>query len=237
MKANPLFDKVEAPTQKATAKRGRKRKRGLHPQPEPSVKPTDQGMATSDDSEETESSSKKPFQKRKSILQPTGSKFSKKAAGRRRSLPQTGFEEAEEDIEEDAIGEGLEERDGPTPPPRDQEQMDSDDRDSPPPAETSSKNYHDYLPRKYVDVKLVEYDLPSCRPEFPGDLWSCPFERCNHEVQGASSKTGQASIKEHYEHHAQDAQKKIDLVHKESRPYLPVGCVFHPPPLFYTIAT
>jgi hypothetical protein len=237
MNANPLFVKERDPTQKATAKRGRKRKRDLQPRSKPNVKPggeSDQDMDTSD---ETESSSKKPFLKRKSILQPSGGKFSKKAAGRRRSLPPIGFGVADQDSEGDLVDDGVEEGEDSPPPPSDHEQVDPDDRDSPPAAETSPSNYHDYLPRKYVEVKLVEYDLPSSRPEIPGDLWSCPFETCNHEVQGASSETGKASIKEHYELHARDAQQKIDLVHKESRPYLPVGCVFPLPLILHTIPT
>ena len=79
-----------------------------------------------------------------------------------------------------------------------------------------------YLPRKYLELRVVEYDLPSTEPQGPGDLWTCTFESCFHRIHGASKSDGKARVIEHFETHATQAQEKIDLALNESRPYLPV---------------
>ena len=80
----------------------------------------------------------------------------------------------------------------------------------------------EYLPRKYLELKVVDYDLPSTEPQGPGDLWTCTFESCFHRVHEASKLDGKARIMEHFDTHATQAREKIDLALNESRPYLPV---------------
>lgn len=165
---------------------------------------------TEDDEYEKSHNSKVSGHKRKSILQPAGSKYSKKAAGRRVSSVQ--IDEAQD------------------------EQMDDDEawlsatatnqagaerlRSSFQPIETTP--YHEYLPRKYAEVKVVEHELPTLVPQGPGDVWTCTFEGCRKRVYEGSTMEGRSNIQEHFEAHARGAQEKIDLVLKESRPYLPV---------------
>lgn len=228
MKADPSEAK-QIPKEKTTARSGTKRKRDLELRPDHSVKPdsgSDQDTATSGETNEIVGNERGTFQKRKSILQPSGSKFSKKAAGRRRSLPPIDLQVTEQDVEEDSADSKQVERESPPLPPVDRKQMGLHRRGSHPMAETSPATYHDYLPKKYVDVKLVEHNLPSCRPDGPDDIWTCPFDTCVHKVREASSTAGNTSIKDHFQMHAREAQEKIDLVYKESRPYLPVEYVF-----------
>ena len=158
-------------------------------------------------------------------MQLAGSKFSKKAAGRRRSLPPIDIEVTEPDAEVESADSGSAEE-APALPLTTGKQISSHTRSHQPTTEASPALYHEYIPKKYADVKVVEYDLPSCQPDGPDDLWTCPFDACNHKVQEASSAAGNASIKDHFQAHAQQAQEKIDLVYKESRPYLPVEFVF-----------
>lgn len=210
-----------------------KRKRNAQLQAESSVKldsGSEQDTVTSDETNEVVDNPRAPFKKRKSILQPSGSKFSKKAAGRRRSLPPIDLEVTEQEVEVEAAESGPAEWKTPALPVTDGKQISSHTRSHQPTTEANSALYHEYLPRKYVDVKVVEYDLPSCQPEGPGDLWTCPFDKCNHKVHEASSAAGNAKIKDHFQAHAQEAQEKIDLVYKESRPYLPVEFVLAAPP-------
>lgn len=141
--------------------------------------------------------------KSKSILQPKGSKFSKKAAGRRQSLPAITSEKEEGSTESN----GDDELPEPSPlaamAPRE-------------------SHYPHYLPRKVTEVKMISYDIPSDKPQGPGDLWTCSFENCNQRVHEASKPKGKAQIREHFQLHARQAQEKIDLALAESRPYLPV---------------
>lgn len=141
--------------------------------------------------------------KSKSILQPKGSKFSKKAAGRRQSLPSITDQADEKSADSDDEAERPEL--------------------SPLAAVTQREPLHRHQPsRRTAEVKMVTYDIPSDRPQGPGDLWTCTFENCNHRVhQGLTSK-GTAQIKEHFQEHARKAQEQIDLALSESRPYLPV---------------
>ena len=93
-----------------------------------------------------------------------------------------------------------------------------------PPGEGSPVDDHrvKYLPRKYLELRVVEYDLPSTEPQGPGNLWTCTFEGCSYRVHEASKPDGKARIMEHFKTHATRAQEKIDLALNESRPYLPV---------------
>lgn len=229
MKPDPSEEK-QAIQEEAMVKGGNKRKRSVQPPAEDSVKPeseSEHDTVASDETNEVVDNPRAAFQKkRKSILQLAGSKFSKKAAGRRRSLPPIDVEVTEPDVEVESADGELVEEETPALPLTDGKQISSHTRSHQSATEASPALYHEYLPKKYSDVKVVEYDLPSCQPEGPGDVWTCPFDTCNHKVQEALSATGNASIKDHFQAHAQEAQEKIDLVYKESRPYLPVEFVF-----------
>jgi hypothetical protein len=221
----------QVPKEKAATKRGIKRKRELQMHEETAAKPereSDQDIVMSRESNDTEDHPTTTLQKRKSILQPSGSKFSKKAAGRRRSLPPIDAGVIEQDLEVECVDKEPTEKENPALPSIDHKKMSLHARGPQKPSEDKPTAYPDFLPRKYLEVKLVEYDLPSCRAQGPGDLWTCPFDTCGREVREASTAAGNSSIKEHFQVHAREAQEKIDLVLKESRPYLPVGCVNHP---------
>lgn len=157
--------------------------------------------------------------KRKSILQPSGGKFSKKAAARRRSLAAT---QDRDDSQQDE-GEGVLDvtEDSPITTIRnakDLELLTNPPSNRSPDATPSPK----FLPRKYLELKVVEYDLPSIEAQGPGDLWTCTFEGCFHRIHEASTATGKKRIKDHFKTHATQAQEKINLALDESRPYLPV---------------
>lgn len=152
--------------------------------------------------------------KQKSILQPSGGKYSKKAAARQQGLQATWDENSR-------IDEGVHLENSPittlrnaedlgiltNPPDRSSQEIDPTPR---------------FLPRKYLELKLVDYDLPSTEPQGPGDLWTCTFEGCFHRVHEASTTGGKRRMQEHFKTHASQAQEKIDLALDESRPYLPV---------------
>lgn len=150
--------------------------------------------------------------KQKSILQPSGGKYSQKAAARRKLME-----------EDDNNGdEGARSEESPITTlrtARDLEILTNPPTNRSSPEKTPSPKF---LPRKYLELKVVEYELPSTEPQGPGDLWTCTFEGCFHRVHEASTSEGKAKIKEHFETHVSQAQEKIDLVLNESRPYLPV---------------
>ncbi len=150
--------------------------------------------------------------KRKSILQPKGSKFSRKAAGRCNSLraARSQDDETMEDVSPIAIATTVAATQN-----HNKHQPRSD-------AAISEVPYHEYLPNPYIEVKLVHYDLPTNLPQGPGDLWSCEFEGCTKRVYEGSTKEGKQKIKEHFQEHEASAKEKIDLVMNERRPYLPV---------------
>ncbi|KAL6721571.1 hypothetical protein ACLMJK_000675 [Lecanora helva] len=154
--------------------------------------------------------------KQKSILQPSGGKYSKKAAARQKGLQrETGNEDddgnncsqmAESPITVLRSGRQLE---ALTNPPASHSSPES----TPPPKA---------MPRKYLELQVVEYELPSTLPQGPGELWTCTFDGCSHRVHEASSLEGKRRVQDHFKSHASQAQEKIDLVLTESRPYLPV---------------
>ena len=157
--------------------------------------------------------------KRKSILQPKGSKFSKKAAGRRNSLRAAQSQCNDGNYEDDEIMEDAS--------PLATAITSNHNRRQPPSGQnTSEAPYHEYLPDPYIEVKLVHYDLPTTLPQGPGDLWSCEFEGCFTRIYEGSTEEGKEKIKEHFLEHAESAKEKINLVMNERRPYLPVEWVF-----------
>ncbi|KAL8735964.1 MAG: hypothetical protein Q9166_000526 [cf. Caloplaca sp. 2 TL-2023] len=196
----------EYPRQQMTTGRSTRR----HPGPEvprtprqPSI-PNDETDTSGDEEYDSNGKVIEAGTKRKSrsILQPKGSKFSKKAAARRQNLPSL-----------DGPGEASTESDEEVTMP-----------ESSPLAAVSQRGtpYPYHLPRKTTEVEMVAYDIPSDQPQGPGDLWTCQFENCNKRVHEASKPKGKEQIKSHFQEHARRAQEKIDLALAESRPYLPV---------------
>ena len=152
--------------------------------------------------------------KQKSILQPSGSKYSRKAAARRRGLAQATGSQSDDDGQNNerspiTVLRNARDLENLTNPPTSH---------SSPDAIRSPK----FLPRRYLELKVVEYNLPSTKPQGPGDLWTCTFEGCFYRVHEASTAEGKTRTREHFKTHASQAQEKIDLVLNESRPYLPV---------------
>ncbi|KAL8768920.1 MAG: hypothetical protein Q9209_004975 [Squamulea sp. 1 TL-2023] len=142
--------------------------------------------------------------KSRSILQPKGSKFSKKAAGRRQVLPSVA------DEPDEAISDPDDEVAVPEA--------------SPLAAVSQRETLDAYRPlRKTIELDMVVCDIHSDQPQGPGDLWTCHFENCTQRVHEASKPKGKAQIKSHFQEHARRAQEKIDLALAESRPYLPVS--------------
>lgn len=166
--------------------------------------------------------------KRKSILQPTGSKYSRKAAGRRRSIPfidQTAAENKGDPVGVDDNSALQEVSQFPPVKHQDIVHLSSHTRANHPLSTSNPAAYHSYFPGKYHGIKVIKYDIPSNRPQGPGDLWTCTFKACGHRVHEGSTANGIERIKAHFEAHTQQAQEKVDLAYKESRPYLPVGYV------------
>ena len=154
--------------------------------------------------------------KRKSILQPKGSKFSKKAAG-----SHNGLRLAKDEDNDDGNNHDDEVMEDVSPFAT----ASTNTRPvclSPPGPKPADAPYHEYLPDDYLEVKLVHYDLPTMIPQGPGDLWSCEFEGCMKRVYEGSTDEGKKKIKQHFKDHEVSAKEKIDLVRSERRPYLPV---------------
>ena len=158
--------------------------------------------------------------KRKSILQPSGGKTARKAAGRRKSLLALDGPSGDSYKEEESDEHSRLSEESPIATLQTAEDLEFLTN----PQEGSPEDAHGekYLPRKYLELRVVEYDLPSTEPQGPGDLWRCTFEGCFHRVHQASKPDGKARIMKHFKTHAAQAQEKIDLALKESRPYLPV---------------
>lgn len=176
---------------------------------------------SSDEADSSTSSPQSTSRKRKSILQLKGSKYSKKATGRRQPSRSTNL-----DTTSDDNGDAVVDDASPlaTAAPR----ATTTTSNAAPVKKHSSvlddyASHHEYLPRAYIEKKLVTYKLPSTEPQGPGDLWTCTFEGCRQRVHFGSSVEGKEKIKEHFKEHAESAQAKIDLALTESRPYLPVG--------------
>ena len=174
--------------------------------PKPASKEVLEGETSADESYDSDGKVIQAGTKRKSksILRPKGSKVSKKVAKRRKSLSAVADRSEEDNAASDISMEQPEV--------------------SPLAAATQRElPYRHYQPpSKAPEVKMIAYDIPSDRPQGPGDLWTCTFENCNHRVYQGSKPKGKAQIKAHFHEHARSAQEKIDLALLESRPYLPV---------------
>lgn len=159
-----------------------------------------------------------------------GNKHSKKATGRRKSLPRVApaLADGENGLDAEDDGTFLLENDAMLPGKahetiilssrtRAGQHVDS----QPGPYQKKSN-----LPRRYLELTLEKHDLPSTGPQGPGDLWTCAFRGCDHREHEASTVEGLERIQSHFQFHADQAQELIDLANKESRPYLPVQYVF-----------
>ena len=159
--------------------------------------------------------------KQKSILQPSGGKYSKKAAARRRGSAFMEQENWGED-ENDEDHKRIQSEESPITTIRSARHLENLTN---PPTERASPDAPSpprFLPRKYLELKAVEYDLMSTEPQGPGELWTCTFDGCFHRVHEASTSEGKRRVQEHFKSHASQAQEKIELALHESRPYLPV---------------
>ena len=160
--------------------------------------------------------------KRKSVLRPAGSKSSKKAAGRRQSFRS----DKEEDDSKDDFSENSHSVESPTPINGIFTRTDQDEASNatalPPGAALSRNSALSGLPVRRTVVEITQHALPSYEPQGPGDTWICPFDGCNYRVYNVTKPESREIIKSHFGTHSEQAQEKLDLIYKESRPYLPV---------------
>lgn len=160
--------------------------------------------------------------RRKSILQPLGSKRSKKSAARRKTLPCVGptLDGEGNDIDADDDASSSNEYSSLILPSRTRSGPHVNSEPGPFQKVKSTR------PHRYLELKLERFELPSTEPQGPGDLWTCAFRGCGKREHEASTAEGQERINSHYQFHAEQAQELIALAKKESRPYLPVKYVF-----------
>lgn len=156
--------------------------------------------------------------KRKSVLRPAGCKSSKKAAGRRQSF--------RSDKEEDKSSENSQSGESPTPANGIFARADEDKAPnavsiSPVTALTRDSALSD-LPVHRTIVKITQHALPPYEIQGPGHTWICQFDGCDYKVYNATKLESREIIKSHFGTHSEQAQEKLDLIYKESRPYLPV---------------
>ena len=160
--------------------------------------------------------------KQKSILQPSGGKYSNKAFSRHKGLSDMEPAEGSEDDENDDDDEQANSETSPIATLHNARDL---EKSTILPMKGSSLDESPrprVLPRKYLELKMFDYNLPAIEPQGPGDLWTCTFEGCFDRVHEASTQEGKRRIDQHFKTHASKAQEKIDLALDESRPYLPV---------------
>jgi hypothetical protein len=125
--------------------------------------------------------------------------------------------------------------------PRKRAASESNNLDSPPSSPDSSidEAVRDPLPLRWKisgahSIKtspaflpsIMSTPLPSYAANGPGDSFLCSFDGCTHKVYGASTATGRALIKEHFQDHASRQQEQLELIiSEEQRSRLPVRCV------------
>ena len=221
-----------APEAKPKKRRGRPSKSQIAPPSTPLSNPFEATAMLSD--EEGDGTFVIP-RKRKSILQPSGSKYSKKArkaAGRR--LSPSGIQDPlasdnNADEEEEFVLRPVRPEESPITTIKNGQHLRSITNEAKAPRRKSeSPPPPDFLPRKFLELKVVEHNVYSMEPQGPGDLWTCPFEGCAHRVHKASSNEGKELIRAHFKTHDSLAEDKINLALNESRPYLPVKYAMTP---------
>lgn len=156
--------------------------------------------------------------KRKSVLRPAGGKSSKKAAGRRQSFRC--------DNEEDDSSQNSHSVESPSSTngicTRADEDKAPDVALSPAVPSLSGDSALSDLPLRRTTVKITQHAMPSYKSQGPCDTWVCQFDGCNYKVYDATKPESREIIKSHFGTHPEQAQEKLDLIYKESRPYLPV---------------
>ena len=209
---------VKAFRSKRRKGRSSKESNSLQPKTPPPVSPSQDPIPGEDEDE-----SVVVTRKRKSFLRPSGAKSAKKArtapSNFRGSTTLDEDDESDEDKVEDSRsvarastittirnGEHLNLITNP--------HMRSNDHES------REQSAPQFLPLKYLELNVAEYDIPSTKPQGPGGLWTCSFEDCRARVHKAGIDSGQEKVKEHLKTHI--VKEKIDLVREESKPYLPV---------------
>ena len=76
---------------------------------------------------------------------------------------------------------------------------------------------------KYEYV-LEEIDLgQSEEPNGPDGLWFCERDGCTTVIHKADEEEGRSRVREHFLWHADEIEKRYNLVKSAERPYLPVG--------------
>ena len=161
--------------------------------------------------------------KRKSFLRPSGATSAKKARTTLSSFKGSSALDEDDDSDEGVVekssrstresnvttiqnGEHLNLITNPRMQSKDQESRD--------------RSSSQYLPLKYLELSMAEYDIPSTQPQGPGGLWTCSFEDCRARVHQAGTESGQERVKEHLKTHI--VKERIGLIMDESKPYLPV---------------
>lgn len=156
--------------------------------------------------------------KRKSVLRPAGCKSSKKAVGRRQSL--------RSDRKGDDSSESSHSIESPTPANgiftrADEEKAPNAVTISSVAALTPDSAFSDQPVRRTI-VKISQHALPPYEMQGFGDTWICQFDGCDYKVYNATKPESREIINSHFATHFEQAQEKLDLIYKESRPYLPV---------------
>ena len=178
--------------------------------------------------------------KRKSILQPKSSKYSKKGTGKRNSTiddSDDGLkgEEASFEIEvasprrtsplaQAMIQPPIEKakRKNPKPIPQ--------NKGLPSPESLGSSPIEPSIPSHGIFSLAGESTNPLHprtmnaipQPQPPKERWKCSFDHCTFTIPNESSEQGKTDIQNHFETHTDQAPGMIDLVLQEARPYLPV---------------
>lgn len=71
---------------------------------------------------------------------------------------------------------------------------------------------------------LEEIDLGQTEePNGPDGLWSCEREGCTTVIRRADEEEGRSQVRKHFLWHADEIEKRYNLVKSAERPYLPVG--------------
>lgn len=71
---------------------------------------------------------------------------------------------------------------------------------------------------------LEEIDLGQTEePNGPDGLWSCEREGCTTVIRRADEEEGRNQVRRHFLWHADEIEKRYNLVKSAERPYLPVG--------------
>jgi hypothetical protein len=76
-----------------------------------------------------------------------------------------------------------------------------------------------------MDVVLESKPLLSASPQGPNGLWTCQREGCEFKVWDAGTPEGRQTVQSHFLDHADEIERREQLVVAEARPYLPIKSV------------